>query len=354
MKGRKLMKAAVYEGPKRIVLREVNKPEIGPSDILVKVKACGICGSDLHSYKEGLYVEPEQIMGHEFSGDVVDVGREVKDIKIGDRVTAHPLVYCYECSMCLAGLYHLCLNKWKQSIGYGLPGAFAEFVRIPNAKLNHTVYKLPNEINYEEGALIEPIATAIHAVQLANPKIAQDIVVVFGAGPIGLFVLQVLKNLNPFKIVVCEISSYRLGMAQKLGADIVINSKKYKLVEVIKQICKLKENSTHCVDLVIECVGSGVTLKQALEVIKPAGRIILIGLGPKTPIDVTFLVQNQITIQGAFCYLHEFNQAIELVRTKKIKVDSIITHKFSLDNITQAFETQLNPELSLKVVVCPS
>jgi len=348
------MKAAVYEGPKNIVVKEIDIPEVGPSDILVKVKACGICGSDLHSYKEGLYIKPGQVMGHEFSGDVVEVGREVKDIKKGDRVTAHPLVYCYECPMCMAGLYYLCLHKWERSIAYSLPGAFAEYVRIPQAKLNHTVYKLPDELSYEEGALIEPLATAIHAVQLATPRIARDLAVIFGAGTIGLFVLQTLKNYNPFKIVVCEISCKRLEVAYELGADLVINPQDNNVINIIEKMGESEGRGfSHGADLVMECVGSVITLQQALEIIKPAGRIILVGLGPKTPVDVTFLVQNEIRMQGAFCYLNEYSQAIELLHSGKVITDSIITHKFPLDEITEAFESQSNPELSVKVVVCP-
>lgn len=348
------MKAAVYKAPKTIAIEEVDEPKIGPEDVLVRVSACGICGSDLYGYKDGSYIQPGQIMGHEFSGEVVDVGREIKNIKEGDRVTAHPLVYCYECPMCLAGFTYLCLNKFSQSIAYGLPGAFAEFVKIPKAQLNQTVYKLPDEIDYEAGALIEPLATAIHAVQIAEPKMGKDLALIFGAGSIGLFVLQALKNLNPMKIVVSEVSAKRLEVARMLGADAVVNPETCNLSDYMAGAKEtFPKGSSHCVDLVIECVGSAATLKQALDIIVPSGRIILVGLGPETPVDITFLVQNEIKMQGAFCFLREFEQAIELIRSKRVITAPLISHKFPLQEITKAFETQLNREESVKVLVVP-
>lgn len=349
-----MMKSAVYDGPEQVAVREADIPKIDPTDILVRVRACGICGSDLHSYKDGSYIEVGQVMGHEFSGDVVEVGKDVRHIEEGDRITAHPLVYCYECPMCLAGLTYLCLNKFRQSIGYGLSGAFAQYVRVPKAKLNHTVYRLPDEVSYEEGALVEPLATAIHAVQLAQSRVGKDLALVFGAGAIGLFVMQVLKNVNPFKIVISEISAMRLKVAQELGADVVVNPKTSDFVECIREIGATRgEDLSRCVDLVIECVGSDATLEQALEVIRPAGRIILVGLGPKTPVDITFLVQNQIKMQGAFCFLDEFHQAIELMRSKRVRVDPMISHRFALEETKEAFETQSNSDVSVKVLVCP-
>jgi 2-desacetyl-2-hydroxyethyl bacteriochlorophyllide A dehydrogenase len=348
------MKSAVYVGPKQVVVKEVDPPSIGPTDILVRVRACGICGSDLHSYEDGSYIELGQVMGHEFSGDVVEVGKEVRNIETDDRITAHPLVYCYECPMCLDGLYTLCPNKFNQSVGYGLPGAFAEYVRIPKAKLDHNVFRLPEGVSYEQGALVEPLSTAIHAVQLAESKIGKDLAVVFGAGAIGLFVLQTLRNLSPFKVVVSEISARRLEVAQELGADAVINPKVDDFAKIIAGIGATRgENLARCVDLVMECVGSAPVTEQALAVIKPAGRIVLVGLGPKMQIDITFLVQNQIRLQGAFAFLDEFGQAIELIRSKKVQVDPMISHRFTLEETKQAFDIQSNSDASVKVLVCP-
>jgi 2-desacetyl-2-hydroxyethyl bacteriochlorophyllide A dehydrogenase len=350
----KKMKAAFFEKPENLTVREFDIPEVGPSDILVRVRACAICGSDLHSYKDGSWITPGQIMGHEFSGDVVKVGKEVKGISEGDRITAHPMTYCYSCPMCLEGYYYLCFNKFNQGIAYGLPGAFAEYVRVPNAKLDHTVYKLPDEISYDEGALIEPLSTSIHAVQLGTPRIAIDNVVVFGAGTIGNFVIQTLRNANPYTIICCEVSKKRGEFARKMGADYVINPRKDNFSDFIQSLGKnFCQSYPRWVDLVFECSGSSIALEQALSVIEPSGRIILVALGPKTSIDITFLVQNQIKLQGAFCYLDEFKQAIELVRNKKVDAHSLISHRYPLKEITEAFETQLDKEKSIKVVINP-
>jgi len=350
----KKMRAAFFEKPEHLVVKELDIPDVGPSDVLVQVCSCAICGSDLHSYRDGSWVKPGQIMGHEFSGDVVKVGKEVDGISEGDRITAHPLTYCNSCPMCLEGYYNLCFNKFNQGLGYGLPGAFAEFVRIPKAKLDHFIYKLPDEISYDEAALIEPLATSLHAVQLGAPRMARDKAIVFGAGTIGNFVIQALKNAAPLMIICCEVSKKRGESAKAMGADHIINPQKEDFAEFIKDLGNnLGESYPQWIDLVFECSGTASAVDQALSVIEPSGRIILVALGPKTPIDITFLVQNQIKLQGAFCYLHEFQQAIELIRNKKINARSLITHKYPLEEITTAFNTQLDKEKSIKVVINP-
>lgn len=347
------MKAAVYKGPADIVIEEVEQPRIGYQDILVKVCACGICGSDLHTYKDGLYTEPGQIMGHEFSGEVVQVGKGVLNIKNGDRITAIPLVGCRNCHMCARGLYYLCLSKFGRTIAYGLPGAFAEYVRVPDAVLNRNVYGIPDRISYEEAALIEPLSTGLHAVRLAQPDIAET-ALILGAGPIGLCLLQVLRSAGPSTIIVSEISDKRLGMAKKLGADLVVNPKVEKLAELVTQIEGI-DTASHGIDVVIDCVGKEATFKQGFDMVSPKGTLVLVGLyGNAVPVDLTFVVQNEVRVVGVFSYHDEFRQSIRLIQTGKVDVKSLISHRFPLGDTKHAFDVQCDAEESLKVLIIPN
>src|SRR4030088_2361483 len=166
---REAMKAAVFRGVRNIQVEDVARPEAGPEDVVVAVRACGICGSDLHTYLHGSFVEPGQVMGHEFVGEVVQAGAAVTGIAVGDRVTASPLVPCMECARCREGRYNLCAKAWTQGIAYGRPGAFAEFVRIPGAVVGENVFTLGEGVSNDAGALTEPLAVAVHAVKLAEP-----------------------------------------------------------------------------------------------------------------------------------------------------------------------------------------
>lgn len=196
----KKVKTTFFEKPEHFAVKEFDIPEAGNTDALVKDRSCAICGSDLRSFRDGSQVKPGQIMGHEFSGDAVKVGGEMTGISEGDGITAHPLTYCNSYPKCLEGLYTLCFNKFNQWLGYGLPGAFSEFMKIPNAKLNHFIFNLPGELSYNDASLVEQFATSLYAVQLGAPRMAMNKAIVFGACTIGNFVIQTLRNAAPFII----------------------------------------------------------------------------------------------------------------------------------------------------------
>ena len=179
------MKAAVFDGPEKLSIQQIPDPVAGPNDVVVDVVDCGICGSDLHSYLEGAFIAPGQVMGHEFSGKIVEIGKDVQGVKIGDRVTAVPLSTCGRCPRCLEGATHLCEIGLAESVAYGLPGAFAEFVRIPNVVLGGNLYKIPDNVDDAAGALVEPLAVALHAAKMSAPG-PSDTCVVLGLGSIGL------------------------------------------------------------------------------------------------------------------------------------------------------------------------
>src|SRR5689334_19967659 len=186
------MKAAVFRGVEDMQVEDVPEPEGGPDDVVVAVKAVGVCGSDLHTYLHGSLVQPGQIMGHEFAGEVVAAGELVEGVAVGDRLTASPLVPCNDCPRCAEGRYNLCAAAWTQGLAYGRPGAFAERIKIPHPVPGENVFPLGDDISDEAGALVEPLAVAVHAVKLAEP-VSGATALVLGLGTIGLQVVQVLR-----------------------------------------------------------------------------------------------------------------------------------------------------------------
>jgi len=337
------MKAAVYHAPYNVTGEEVEKPQAGPGEILVKMKACGICGSDLHTYRLGLFqdeitkaVPQGRIPGHEFAGDVVEVGAGVDGIAVGDRV------------MALAA------------------GGMADYVVVTPAVLNFTVYKLPPEVSYEEAATLEPLATSLHCAKLGTPANGEQ-VVVFGAGIIGLGIIQCLKALGVDlkKLIVADVADNRLALAKKLGATDVINVRTTDFVEKVTEmvgsapLMLVPTQTTPLVDLVYDAVGyikdnpAPPALEQALNVTREWGRVVVVGVyeGPVT-MDPMAMVAKQIKIQGSYAYNipDELAEGLELIRAKKVDRNALITHTFPLEKAKEAFETQANAGASVKVI----
>ncbi|MFX0081764.1 MAG: zinc-binding dehydrogenase [Candidatus Hodarchaeota archaeon] len=339
------MKAAVFYGPRDIRTEEVEKPKIQDNEILIKVKACGICGSDLHMYKLNLFtlvlVRPLAmggIPGHEFSGYVEKVGNKVNGIKEGDRVVA--------------------LNA----------GGMAEYVPVPVLE-GFNVYKIPSEVSYEEAATLEPLSNSYHAMMKGNPS-KEDNVVIFGAGTIGLGIIQCLKALDISinKLIVIDLSDHRLNTAKQLGADEVINARKNnpririsKLVESIP-LPQAPDIKMPKVDVIYDCVGhmkdhkGPIVLQQAIDIASVGtGRIVIHGIFEDTiPLNLVALVAKQITIMGSFGFIpEEVQKCLKLLQTKKVDQSKIISHEFPLDRAKEAFETQCNTDESIKVLIKP-
>jgi 2-desacetyl-2-hydroxyethyl bacteriochlorophyllide A dehydrogenase len=380
------MKAAVYYGARDIRVEEIENPEIGVNDILLRVKACGICGSDVSRYVKGIWARPGWVLGHELCGEVTEIGRNVKHIKKGDRIIpdvrrrikpsgcgkcfwckrdlpewCEVLVPqpCGSCKYCITGRSHLCLEL-KPPIGFGRNGGYAEYCRISNAELNQNVEKLPDKLDFKEGALVELVEGALQWVSLADPQ-PEEVVVVMGAGPIGLCVAQVIKNLGS-KVIVCEISEKRLALAKELGADVIINPEKEDAVQRVLEITGKgrsyggREGAR--ADLVMECSGAPMALQQALEMLRTGGRIVLVGVfGKSTVVDPNKINFKALRVISSFLrgagQQEGFKSALELVTTGKVRVGHLITHEFPLDRISEAFETQLRSDESIKVLVTP-
>lgn len=342
------MKAGVFRGIKQMTVEEIETPRAASGDVVVAVAACGICGSDLHTYLHGSFVEPGQVMGHEFVGRIVQAGPDVEGLAVGDRVTASPLVPCNECPRCAEGRYNLCAKAWTQGIAYGRPGAFAEFVRIPGARTGVNVFSLGSDVSDEAGALVEPLAVAVHAVRLAG-QVQGATAVVLGLGTIGQQVVQTLWASGAGRVIGVDISSLRLEAAAILGAEAVDGSA--GLRPALERVLDAGDE----VDCVFECSGVPAVANEALEEIRAGGTIVVLALydDPVT-FNPTVLVQKEIRLLGSIAYTGEdFAEAVALIRSGKAQAGPLITQRHPLDEIAQAFETQLDKDRSLKVLVTP-
>ncbi len=342
------MRAAVYKGVERIEVEDVPDPDAGPDDVVVKVHACGICGSDLHTYLHGAFVQPGQVMGHEFVGEVVHVGGSVSGLSIGDRVTASPIVPCMECARCKEGRYNLCAAAWANGIAYGRPGAFAEFVKIPSPVVGSNVFPLGPEVTDAGGALVEPLAVGVHALRLVAP-VQGATALVLGLGTIGLQVVQALRAHGAGRIIGIDLSSRRVDAAAAVGADAFDGSA--GVASVLSGV--LAEGAE--IDVVFECTGVAPVAQAALDAVRAGGTIVVLALydDPIT-FDPTVLVQREIRLQGSIAYTSEdFQEAVDLLSAGVARVEPLITHREPLERIDEAFSIQLRKNESIKVLVEP-
>ena len=348
------MRAAVFRAPHRLEVIDLPEPVPGRAGVVVRVAACGICGSDLHTFHEGAFVAPGQVMGHEFAGEVVAVGPETVGIAVGDRLTAQPILSCGRCPRCVEGNGHLCETALAASIAYGLPGAFADFVAIPDAVPGKSVHLLPPDLSLEHAALVEPLAVALHAVSLGAPG-AADTAVVLGLGCIGQFVVQALKARGAARVIGVDVSTLRLELAAAGGADVVVDARVEDPLAAIQRLLGVGAYGLGSrADLVFECSGVPALLGEAVQMVRQGGKVLVTALyGAPVPLDATAIVQKELDVHGTFAYRGEFADAIELLRSGRVLAGPLISHRFPLEQVQAAFEAQLDRDHSLKVVVHP-
>ena len=336
------MKAAVLCGEKDIRVQNVPEPICEPHGVIIKVKLCGVCGSDLHVYKkdEG----KGTIFGHEFSGDIVEVGSAVQSITTGMRVTAVGFSPCGKCYWCQQGKSHRCSDM--ALLGYQLPGAMAEYVHVPFAALGRNVFPLPEELSYEDGASVEPLSISYFSVNRAQPK-ENEIFAVLGLGVIGLYSLQVLKAMGVAKIFASGRRPARLDAAKTCGADLVIDAAKEGAAKII-----MEATGNLGVNTVVECAGKQETFDQSVAITRGGGKVMLVGVYEE-PLkwDPIAALSKNLTLIG--CLGGNFSAAIDLLKSGKAKTKDMITHIFPLDEAAQAFEAQLADPMAIKVMIKP-
>ena len=321
------MKVAILSDVYKIDIKEIEKPKIKNNEVLIRVKATGVCGSDLHAYRgHHPFRKPPVILGHEVSGTVEEIGNVVNNIKIGDRVTVEPQVGCGECEYCLVGKYNLCINRRAPGVG-NWNGTFAEYFVAPE----RTVYKLPDKISFDEGALIEPLAVGVHAIRNADIKLGNT-VAILGAGTIGLMSLIAAKNAGASRIYVSDLLDYNLSKAKELGADVIINTENDNIFEIVK-----KEDSNG-VDEVIITAAFPIVWEEALKISKKGGGICIVGMFDKpVTTDLLQLLMSEKSVYTSWVYRREdFEISIKIAQ--EVNLNSLITHKFSLEDTAKALK----------------
>lgn len=338
------MKSLVFGGPRNVYFEDWEEPGILPGQVLIKVAACGICGTDLHVYSGLPAAWPVPgIRGHEFAGTVIAWADDVEGFQDGDRVVAQPLVYCSQCRFCRSGKTNLCSNAYL--IGGEQPGGFAEQAAVPARSL----FKLPENLSLKRAALVETLATSVHAFEQNLCGILRS-VAVLGAGAQGIFAVQLARLAGANLVAVSETLPHRLSVAQELGATHVVDARQENVVEVIRAL-----TDGDGVDLVIEAAGKAVTRQQAIQLLRPGGTAIFLALGAEaSPIDFMSLVPRELHLRGTQCYTDaDFTLAIELLANGEVSVDPLIT-EMPLENGPAAFENLAsNPREMIKVLLEP-
>ena len=340
------MRAGVYRGVRDMAVEEVAEPELGPGDVIIAVKACGICGSDLHVYTEGgPPIDPGQVMGHEFAGEVSAVGAGVEGIIVGDRVAGFPVLACGKCRRCREGMRSLCDNWIGRSIGFGLPGAFAERVRIPGAVLGENVFVLPDALSFADGALVEPLAVGVRAADQAQLVPGQT-AAVFGLGAIGILLAQVLRARGVSAVVGVNRSPLRRAIAEQLGITVIEGGD--NLPARVRAALGGRE-----ADVVFEASGAPDLVQAALDTVCPGGTVIMVALYERpASIVPTLITTKELTIRGSVTYLPgQFAEAIELLASGRVAGQSLITRRLPLADLARAFEEQLDKAASVKVMI---
>ena len=328
------MKAAVYTGPKKIKIKDIPKPKIKADEILMETKAVGICGTDLHIDNGGLKLPTPLVPGHEFSGIVAELGSKVKGFRKGDRIVAEHVIPCGACELCATGKPNLCGKA--QVIGLHKPGALAEFVAIP-ADL---VYKFPSTIDFDEAALIEPLSIGVYALKQAGQLLGRRVAVV-GQGPIGILLDQLLKVAGAH-VVGFDVLKHRLKFVKD-------NKWVDEVVDSSKNIKAYLDSFDRC----FEVVGKEVTAQMCIDLARRDGDIFLVGVfGEPTKINLMTVVKKELNIYGSWTCAFSFPESIDLLVDKKVDLKSLITHRYSLDEIEKAFkESSIYSEKRIKTVI---
>lgn len=336
------MKAVVFLEPNRFVVDERPVPAIGDADVLVKVHACGICGTDIHILHGKHFVEYPVVPGHEFSGEVVEVGNDVTTVRPGDRVTVDPNIVCHSCFFCRRGQVHLCENL--TATGVNFDGGFAEYCRVPAVQ----VYPVPEAVSLEEAAMAEPLACCIHGVDRAD-IVPGNSVVVLGAGSIGLLLVQLARIAGARQIIVSEPDEKKRKLALQFGADMAIDPTKQDVVSEVMRLTRVGA------DNVIESAGRLETAEIAVKLARRGGSVLQFGvvspdlLARISPNEVYF---KELTIRGSFVNPFTHSRAVDLLASGQVQVAPILTHRFPLDRASEGFETMQRGD-AVKVLLVP-
>lgn len=322
------MKQAILERPEKIIFREVEKPVISDREVLIEVKRIGICGSDIKAYYgKHPYIKCPIVQGHEFSGVVAAKGQKVTGLKIGDKVTVRPQLVCGHCFLCKRGDYNICENL--KVIGCQAEGAAQQYLKVDM----NLVVKLPGKMSFEEGAMVEPVAVAVHALGQAG-RIKGRKILVLGAGTIGNLTAQAARALGAKAVMITDLSSFRLNIARECGIDYTANVARASLPEQLE-----KYFGPGRADLILECVGAEKTINQAIEVAGKGSEIIVVGVFDEKPkTDVGLVQDKELKLLGSLMYKAEdYQTAIRLINSRKVRLKPLMSRTFNFEDYPEAY-----------------
>jgi len=337
------MLQAVLQMPEKVIFREIERPVPGPGQVLIKVERIGICGSDIHAYYgKHPYIKCPIVQGHEFSGLIAEVGERVEGLAPGDNVTVMPQLVCGLCYPCKHGNYHIC-NELKV-IGCQAEGAAQEYIAV-NSKL---VVRLPENMNHEEGAMVEPVAVGAHAVgRLGNVESLN--VLVLGAGPIGNLTAQAAKGLGAKSVMIIDVSNYRLGVARECGIEHAVNTSSEELIQALD-----KAFGPDRADAILECVGVQETIGQAIGAARKGSDIIVVGVFAERPsVDIGLVQDKELRLIGTLMYREEdYRVAVDLIRAGRVNLKPLMSKHFPFKEYPQAYKfIEQNRERMMKVFI---
>lgn len=339
------MKAVFIKGLGEIEIKDVPIPKINSKEVLVKMIVCGVCGTDIEKIK-GKSATPLKL-GHEVAGVIVEVGSAVKNFAVGDRVFVHHHVPCYTCYYCRHGDYTLCDEFPKSNLD---PCGMAEYFRVPEDNVEKgAILKLPNEVEFDEAALIEPIGCCIRGLNKAKVNAGDDVLII-GAGPIGLIMISLLKLFGAGNIIVSETSSFRLSIAKSFNVNVAVNPINENLKETVYEV-----TDGRGVDLAIVAVGNAKVIPQALDLLRKGGKLLLFGSPPPGDLliyDANKIFLRELKIIPSYSTTEiETNIALKLLKLKKIDVSKLVSHRFKLDEAEKALKLAAESDKALKILI---
>ena len=341
------MKSAVFYDKQDIRYEEHPIPEIGAGEVLLKMEICGLCGTDIHKVL-GETVPPSSVLGHEVSGTIVKVGLGVEGYEEGDRVYVAHHVPCFTCHYCQRKMYTLCQQFKETNLD---PGGFSEYIRVPALHVKHTMGKLPDDVTFEQGALVEPVACCLHGFESIDIS-PGDSVLILGAGQIGCIQIQIVRHLLADQIIVSDINPYRLEQSLQFGADHAVNSQHENMVDKVLQLTE-----GHGVDHVIISAGISSLLPQAMECVRRGGTILVFAPFKNENISIPAerFFNDEIKVIGSYSSNpYNYETALQMIRQGVIATEKMVTHRFSLSQLSEAIQCAHNPnEEVLKVLIKP-
>ena len=337
------MKSVVFKGPNRCAVETKPDPSPGPDDVIVKVRASGICGTDIHMFDGDIPIDYPMTPGHEFSGIVAAAGERVDTVNIGDRVAIDPTLTCGACYYCKRGKQHFCLN-WE-AIGVIRDGGFAELCKVPSK----SVYALPDTVAFEEGAMLEPLSCCLHGIDRAGIELA-DTVLIIGGGAIGLMIVQLAKLAGAKKTILSEPSPGRRDAGRALGVDLVVDPIADNLKEIVA------DATFDGADVIFECTGLPEPTRESLDLAAKGGRIIWFGVAnAESTVEISSytIFDRELSIAGSFINPNTVSRALDILGAKAIQLAPLISTTLGLGDIERALQLHRQKE-GLKIMLEPA